>query len=70
MIAHVSIKDREHLYNLLSKHKLIYLKHEENANEIQTLWRQGQITNFDYLMQLNKLAGRSFLGKYEIRNNN
>jgi hypothetical protein len=24
------------------------------------LWQEGAITNFDYLMQLNKLAGRTF----------
>ena len=23
-------------------------------------WRQGEITNFEYLMELNKLAGRTF----------
>ena len=24
------------------------------------MWQDGAITNFDYLMQLNKLAGRTF----------
>ncbi|CAF3860010.1 unnamed protein product [Rotaria sp. Silwood2] len=61
MIAHVSINDRENLYRLLTKRNLVHYKHSETVNEIQTLWKQGQMTNFDYLMQLNKLAGRTFL---------
>ncbi|CAF5114018.1 unnamed protein product, partial [Rotaria sp. Silwood1] len=61
MIAHVSTYDRENLYRLLTKRNLIHFKYEETVNGIQTSWRQGQMTNFDYLMQLNKLAGRTFL---------
>ena len=64
MLAHVSHDDRETLYELLTRCNLIHSRHGETVNEIQTLWRQGQMTNFDYLMKLNKLAGRTFLGKY------
>jgi len=64
MIAHVSFNDRENLYHLLKKRSLIHFKHGEQLNEIQASWKQNHMTNFDYLMQLNKLAGRSFLGKY------
>lgn len=32
----------------------------ENIEEIQRQWQNGQMTNFDYLTHLNKLAGRSF----------
>jgi hypothetical protein len=65
MIAHVSNNDRDNLYVLLTKRNVIHAKQIEKVNEIQTLWKQGYITNFDYLMQLNKLAGRTFLGKYQ-----
>ncbi|CAF0928875.1 unnamed protein product [Rotaria sordida] len=61
MIAHVSINDRENLYRLLTKRNLIHFKHGETLNEVQTSWKYGQMTNFDYLMQLNKLAGRTYL---------
>ncbi len=27
---------------------------------ISPSWQQGEITNFEYLMELNKLAGRTF----------
>ncbi|CAF1207761.1 unnamed protein product [Rotaria magnacalcarata] len=61
MVAHDSNNDRENLYRLLTKRTLIQFKYGETVNEIQALWKQGQMTNFDYLMQLNKLAGRTFL---------
>lgn len=66
MIAHVSTSDRDNLYVLLTKRNVTHLKQGEKLNDIQTLWKQGYTTNFDYLMQLNKIAGRSFLGKYLI----
>ncbi len=31
-----------------------------HPDHIMELWQDGAITNFDYLMQLNKLAGRTF----------
>lgn len=63
MIAHVATNDRENLYRLLSKRDLIHFRKEEVLTEIQASWKQGHITNFEYLMQLNKLAGRTYLGK-------
>ena len=64
MIAHVSSADRDALYNLLAKRGISHAKPEEKVAEIQSLWKQGYVNNFDYLMQLNKLAGRTYLGKY------
>ena len=31
-----------------------------SPEQVLRLWQDGAITNFDYLMQLNKLAGRTF----------
>jgi hypothetical protein len=63
MIAHVSVNDRDNLYRLLAKRNVTHLRPEDKVSELQSLWKQGYMTNFDYLMQLNKLAGRTFLGK-------
>jgi len=32
----------------------------EKLKQVTASWRQGEITNFEYLMELNKLAGRTF----------
>lgn len=32
----------------------------DNISDVTQAWRMGQMTNFEYLTQLNKLAGRSF----------
>lgn len=60
MIAHVSSNERDNLYRLLEKRNILLGK-QERVNDMQTLWKQGYMTNFEYLMQLNKLAGRTFL---------
>ena len=31
-----------------------------SLEKLTKLWQEGAITNFDYLIQLNKLAGRTF----------
>ena len=62
MIAHVLTSERDNLYSLLAKRNVIHAKPEDKVSEIQTLWKQGYVNNFDYLMQLNKLAGRTYLG--------
>uniref|UniRef100_A0A0N5AE21 Non-specific serine/threonine protein kinase n=1 Tax=Syphacia muris TaxID=451379 RepID=A0A0N5AE21_9BILA len=57
----VVIRERDHFLNsLLSMDlpNLIYTP--QNLQATTQLWREGSITNFEYLMQLNKLAGRSF----------
>jgi lysosomal-trafficking regulator len=32
----------------------------ETLSSVMQLWRDGHMSNFEYLMQLNKMAGRSF----------
>ncbi|CAF1260130.1 unnamed protein product [Didymodactylos carnosus] len=60
LLAQTNQHEREHLYKLLLKKNLINYIHGETLNDVQLLWRQGLITNFDYIMSLNKLAGRTF----------
>ena len=63
LIAHASMNDRDNLYNLLSKRPLVHFRHGESLADIQLTWKQGHVTNFEYLMQINKLAGRTYLGQ-------
>ncbi|KAI6205345.1 Lysosomal-trafficking regulator [Aphelenchoides besseyi] len=48
----------EHLTSL--NYAGLFVDREAQLQTAQKMWRKGQITNFDYLMILNKLAGRSF----------
>jgi len=48
------------MYRVLLDLDLPNLEPSDNLHAVQDLWLSGKMTNFDYLMQLNKLAGRSF----------
>lgn len=60
-------RDREDFKQILmrepNKNKMINLQRfnlTSSLNRMTQLWRDGRLTNFDYLTCLNKLAGRSF----------
>lgn len=36
------------------------LVHDLDTNRLTQMWRSGEMTNFEFLTQLNKAAGRSF----------
>lgn len=60
-----SNRDREDFKQHLMReqHKMINLQRfnlNTSLNRLTQLWRDGKLTNFDYLTCLNKLAGRSF----------
>ncbi|VDK45537.1 unnamed protein product [Anisakis simplex] len=53
--------NRDHFMSqLLSMDLSNLINSPQNLHSITQLWRDGAMTNFEYLMQLNKLAGRSF----------
>ena len=66
MIAQVSINDRDTLYQLLAKEYYVPVPSDEKLLNLSVLWRHRNLTNFDYLMQLNTLAGRTYLGNYSF----
>lgn len=65
LISFRNNRDREEFKQSLmrEKHKMINLQRfnlNTSLNRLSQMWRDGRITNFDYLTCLNKLAGRSF----------
>jgi len=53
-------QERDELCHVLLDLDLPNLEPADNLHAVQDLWLSGKMTNFDYLMQLNRLAGRSF----------
>lgn len=65
LMSFPSYRDREDFKQHLMReqHKMINLQRfnlNTSLNRLTQLWRDGKLTNFDYLTCLNKLAGRSF----------
>ncbi|KAG8197079.1 hypothetical protein JTE90_004345 [Oedothorax gibbosus] len=59
LIAFNTEREFQYIWRQLKSHNLPC----QNGIEVATLtqlWREGSITNFEYLTQLNKLSGRSF----------
>lgn len=60
LLAFKSSDERKTVVNFLYTHGLSQTTELKSLSRITKLWRDNQLTNFDYLMFLNKLAGRSF----------
>ncbi|CAL1269910.1 unnamed protein product [Larinioides sclopetarius] len=59
LIAFDSERQFQYIWKQLEKHGLP-CQHGIDVTHLTHLWRDGTITNFEYLTLLNKLAGRSF----------
>jgi hypothetical protein len=54
-------QERNETYKLISSKKLTNLiRTESSIDEITNLWKDSKISNYEYLMQLNKFSGRTF----------
>uniref|UniRef100_A0AAF5D4N2 BEACH domain-containing protein n=1 Tax=Strongyloides stercoralis TaxID=6248 RepID=A0AAF5D4N2_STRER len=62
LLSFVSKKEREHALEQILSLELpnLIVNLEDQLKNITQTWRQGIITTFEYLMLLNKLAGRSY----------
>ncbi|GFN74593.1 lysosomal-trafficking regulator [Plakobranchus ocellatus] len=61
LLAFESTQDRDELHNILrSQLELPNVITVESLQTVQQAWLEGDITNYDYLIHLNKLAGRSY----------
>lgn len=68
-----SPENREQAFEYLRKHGYRKLHAGNLSKELQLtgltrLWKQGEISNFEYLMQLNKFGSRSYheIGQYPV----
>lgn len=55
-----SSQDRDKVLGLLLSQLEKPKGQEQTVGDIQKMWLEGNMTNFDYLTCLNKLSGRSF----------
>ncbi|XP_038073792.1 lysosomal-trafficking regulator-like isoform X2 [Patiria miniata] len=60
LLAFENTKERDTLYQQIKSCDLPNLVEVDDISDVTQAWRLGQMTNFEYLTQLNKLAGRSF----------
>ncbi|KAI1302326.1 Lysosomal-trafficking regulator [Halotydeus destructor] len=60
LIAFKSATDRQEFIAVLSSCPLPNVTESKSLSAVTQMWKDRTITNFDYLMYLNKAAGRSF----------
>ncbi|KAK8729282.1 hypothetical protein OTU49_008737, partial [Cherax quadricarinatus] len=60
LVAFIDTQHRNQVIGVLSMSDMPNLLSKTTLPEVTARWREGQMTNFEYLTQLNKLAGRSF----------
>ena len=58
-LAFAETKERDAFYDALLQQSEVQLAAETQSN-IMSLWQNGEMSNFDYLMALNTMADRSF----------
>lgn len=60
LVAFQSVEERDAFMQELSQCELVNRMQGENLPDALEMWREGAISNWDYLTQLNKMAGRSY----------
>lgn len=60
LFAFEDTKDRNEIYKSITSKKLKNLIRTESIDEVTSLWKESKISNYEYLMQLNKYSGRTF----------
>ena len=60
LIVFDSVTTRNSLFAILSRAGVSGLLKSANLEVTTKLWRQGHLTNFQYLLELNRLSGRTF----------
>jgi WD40 repeat protein len=65
LMAFEKESERDSIYDSLTKMEMVNFVDYENSAEtlkadLTKRWQRGRVTNFEYLMHLNTLAGRSF----------
>ncbi|KAK3927653.1 Lysosomal-trafficking regulator [Frankliniella fusca] len=60
LVAFQSVEERDAFLQQLSQCELVNQMHGDNLSDILEMWREGTISNWEYLTQLNKMAGRSY----------
>ena len=60
LIAFESNTEREELFTQITRKKLENLSESKSLVALTQMWRERQISNFEYLTHLNKISGRTF----------
>ena len=60
LIAFESNSDREEFYNQIITKSLPNLAESKSLVALTQMWRERQLSNFEYLTHLNKISGRTF----------
>jgi hypothetical protein len=54
-------KERNTILKMIKSKRLISLvKTDRTIEEATNMWKEGKMSNYEYLMQLNKYSGRTF----------
>ncbi len=60
LLAFEDIKELTSIFKFISNKIKNQVNKTESLEEVTNLWREAKISNYEYLMQLNKYSGRTF----------
>ena len=69
LLAFEDKRERDSIYKSIISHRKLknLIKSNESIDEITNLWRESRISNYEYIMQLNKYSGRTFNDLMQVR---